>query len=52
MWCADLPIEEEDSTVVAHIMMHDGPEGKESIRSIRDLSGDGTPVSDESQRKV
>lgn len=26
-YCADIPVEEQDPTVVAHIMMHDGPKG-------------------------
>lgn len=27
VWWRDVPVEEQDPTVVAHIMMHDGPEG-------------------------
>lgn len=34
-WCADVPVEEQDPTVVAHIMMHDGPEGNKIQNTVK-----------------
>lgn len=44
--CADLPVEEQDPTVVAHIMMHDGPEGNRiqiSLSNVTPIDCDAKP---------